>query len=145
MHAWVEEAVEAGAEQVIGGAPLSASTYPCTVLLNPPAGTAVSTQEIFGPVTCVYSYDKVAEAYECANQLPFSFQAAIFTGSIDKAMQAYKQLDASAVMVNDHTAFRIDGMPFAGLRQSGLGTGGIPYTIEDMTVDKMLVMQSREI
>jgi acyl-CoA reductase-like NAD-dependent aldehyde dehydrogenase len=60
-------------------------------------------------------------------------------------MRVYKRIDASAVMLNDHTAFRIDGMPFAGLKQSGLGVGGIPYTIEDMQVNKMLVMNSPEL
>ena len=145
VHTWVREAMDAGANRIIGGNPITDATYPCTVLLNPPADTKVSTQEIFGPVTCVYGYDQVSDAFRRANGLPFSFQAAIFTANIDKAMQAYRHLDASAVMVNDHTAFRVDGMPFAGLRQSGLGIGGIPYTIEDMTVDKMLVVQSAEI
>ena len=60
-------------------------------------------------------------------------------------MRAFKRLDASAVMVNDHTAFRVDGMPFAGLRQSGYGVGGIPYTIDDMQIDKMLVLKSGEL
>ena len=57
----------------------------------------------------------------------------------------YKNIDASAVMLNDHTAFRVDGMPFAGLKQSGLGVGGIPHTIEDMQIDKMLVINSAEL
>jgi acyl-CoA reductase-like NAD-dependent aldehyde dehydrogenase len=112
------------------------------VLLDPPQDSRVSRQEIFGPVVCVYSYDKVTDAYDLANGLPFSFQAAVFTRDLDRALAAYQHLDASAVMVNDHTAFRVDAMPFAGLRQSGLGTGGIPYTMEDMTVDKMLVVKS---
>ena len=60
-------------------------------------------------------------------------------------MRVYKRIDASAVMLNDHSAFRVDGMPFAGLKQSGLGVGGIPYTIEDMQVNKMLVMNSPEL
>ena len=77
-----------------------------------------------------------------ANALPFAFQAAVFTGSLDTAMHAYRHFDASAVMVNEHTAFRVDQMPFAGLRQSGLGVGGIPHTIDDMQIDKMLVIKS---
>ena len=115
------------------------------MLFNPPAAAAVSTQEIFGPVTCVYPYDDLSAAYDRANALPYAFQAAVFTGRLDVALQAYRELDAAAVMVNDHTAFRIDGMPFAGLRQSGLGIGGIPYTIDDMTIDKMLVVHSPEL
>ncbi|NNC67398.1 MAG: aldehyde dehydrogenase family protein, partial [Gammaproteobacteria bacterium] len=84
-------------------------------------------------------------AIQQANALPFSFQASVFTNSLDTAMRVYKRIDASAVMLNDHTAFRIDGMPCAGLKQSGLGVGGIPYTIEDMQVNKMLVMNSPEL
>ena len=76
------------------------------------------------------------------HSLPFAFQAAVFTKDIDAALAGYRMLDASAVMVNDHTAFRVDWMPFAGLRQSGLGTGGIPYTFEDMQVEKMVVVRS---
>ncbi len=142
VHAWVEEAMSAGAERLIGGDRLSPSTYPCTVLLEPPADVRVSTQEIFGPVVCLYPYDNVATAVAQANDLPYAFQAAVFTQSLDEALTAFERLDALAVMINDHSAFRIDGMPFAGLKQSGLGIGGIPYTMNDMRIDKMAVVYS---
>jgi acyl-CoA reductase-like NAD-dependent aldehyde dehydrogenase len=136
---WVREAVEAGARLVCGGERLSASCYAPTVLLEPPSHCRVSTQEVFGPVVCVYAYDDLDEAIARANALPYAFQGAVFTRSLETAMHAYARLDASAVMVNDHTAFRVDWMPFAGLRQSGLGVGGIPYTFHDMQIEKMLV------
>ncbi|MEE4185535.1 MAG: aldehyde dehydrogenase family protein [Gammaproteobacteria bacterium] len=139
---WVSEAVAAGAELLCGGKPLSASCYAPTVLLNPPVDAKVSTQEVFGPVVCVYAYDDIDAAIAQANSLPVSFQAAVYTASLDTAMYAYAQLDGSAIMVNDHTAFRVDGMPFAGLRESGLGVGGIPHTIADMSIEKMLVIKS---
>ena len=142
IHQWVTAAIAAGAERMCGGEPLSPSTYPCTVLLDPPADADVSRKEVFGPVVCVYGYDDIADAFAAANSLPFSFQAAIFTRDLDAALRGFKHLDASAVMVNDHTAFRVDGMPFAGLRESGLGVGGIPHTIDDMRIDKMLVIKS---
>jgi len=142
VHQWVTAAVAAGAERSCGGEPLSPSTYPCTVLLDPPADADVSRKEVFGPVVCVYGYDDIEAAFAAANALPFSFQAAIFTRDLDAALRGFKHLDASAVMVNDHTAFRVDGMPFAGLRESGLGVGGIPHTIDDMRIDKMLVVKS---
>lgn len=145
VASWVEEAVAAGANQVLGGGATSPSTYPCTVLVDPPADAKVSQLEIFGPVVCVYSYDDLDAACSAANALPYAFQAAVFSSDIDFAMAAFKRLDASAIMVNDHTAFRIDGMPFAGLRQSGLGVGGIPYTIHDMTIGKMMVIHSPEL
>jgi acyl-CoA reductase-like NAD-dependent aldehyde dehydrogenase len=93
----------------------------------------------------VYGYDDLDDAVAIANSLPVSFQGAVFTKDLDKALRVYKRLDASTVMVNNHTAFRIDGMPFAGLRESGFGIGGIPYTMHDMQVEKMLVVKSPEL
>ncbi|MEM8983679.1 MAG: aldehyde dehydrogenase family protein [Pseudomonadota bacterium] len=142
---WVEAAVAAGAERLTGGAALSDSLYPCTVLWEPPVDTQVSTAEIFGPVVCVYAYDDIDTAIAQANALPFAFQGAVFSASLDTALRVYDRLDASAIMVNDHTAFRVDGMPFAGLKQSGLGVGGIPHTIADMSIEKMLVIKSAEL
>ena len=109
------------------------------MLLDPPADCKLSRLEVFGPVVCVYTYDALDEAIGRANALPVAFQAAIFTRDYGTAMRAYTRLDASAVMLNDHTAFRVDWMPFAGLRESGLGVGGIPYTFRDMQVEKLFV------
>ncbi|WP_297528410.1 aldehyde dehydrogenase family protein [Thiohalobacter sp.] len=142
---WVQEAVAGGAKLLCGGKALSETTYAPTVLLDPPTDARVSREEIFGPVICVYSCRDMAAAIEQANALPFAFQAAVFTRDIHRALRAYRRLDASAVMVNDHTAFRVDWMPFAGLRQSGLGVGGIPYTFEDMQIEKLLVVRSPEL
>ena len=139
---WVDEAVAAGAMLLCGGEKVSDTCYAPTVLLNPPADAKVSSLEIFGPVVCVYGYDDIDTAVEQANALPVAFQAAVFSRNIDVAMQLYRSLDASAVMINDHSAFRDDVMPFAGLRESGLGVGGIPYTMEDMQIDKMIVIKS---
>jgi acyl-CoA reductase-like NAD-dependent aldehyde dehydrogenase len=74
--------------------------------------------------------------------LPFPFQAAVFGRDIDVLLRAARRLDAASVLVNDHTAFRVDWMPFAGLREAGLGTGGIPYTFADMRTEKLIVMRS---
>ena len=142
---WVREAQAGGAEILTGGEPTSETTYAPTVLLDPPAGSRVSTQEIFGPVICVYSYDQIDDAIARANGLPTAFQASVFTRDLDTGLRASRRLDASAVMVNDHTAFRVDWMPFAGRRESGLGTGGIPYTLRDMQVEKMIMLRSKEV
>ena len=145
IHDWVEEAVAGGAQVLCGGQPMSETMYAPTVLLDPPKTARVSTQEVFGPVVCVYSVDSIDQAIERANSLPVAFQAAVFTRSLDTALRCYHRLEASAVMVNDHTAFRVDWMPFAGLRVSGHGVGGIPHTIHDMQVRKMMVLRSKEI
>ncbi len=139
---WVDEAVAAGAELLCGGKKVSDTCYAPTVLFNPPIDARVSTMEIFGPVICVYAYDDIDDAVQQANALPVAFQAAVFSNDNDLAMRLYKRLDASAVMINDHSAFRDDVMPFAGLRESGLGVGGIPYTMEDMQIDKMMVVKA---
>jgi acyl-CoA reductase-like NAD-dependent aldehyde dehydrogenase len=139
---WVDEAVAAGAQLLTGGKAISESCYAPTVLLDPPKQAKVSTLEIFGPVICVYSYDDLNAAVAQANSLPVAFQAAVFSSDIDQAMRLCKELDASAVMINDHSAFRDDVMPFAGLRESGLGVGGIPYTMHEMQIDKMMVIKS---
>ncbi|MBQ0720782.1 MAG: aldehyde dehydrogenase family protein [Gammaproteobacteria bacterium] len=142
VHQAVENAVNSGAELICGGQKTSPSHYYPTVLLDPPADADVSCKEIFGPVICVYSYDELDDAIASANALEFAFQAAIFTRNIDTALYGYRQLNASAVMVNDHSAFRVDWMPFAGLRHSGHGVGGIPDTFADMQIKKMLVLKS---
>lgn len=138
---WVAEAVARGARVLTGGRAFDGNCYAPTVLYDPPDDCRVSRDEVFGPVVCVYPYDELDAAIGRANALPWAFQAAVFTRDIDTAMHAYRRLDASAIMVNDHTAFRVDWMPFAGLRQSGLGVGGIPYTFRDMQIEKMCVIR----
>ncbi|MFP6754886.1 MAG: aldehyde dehydrogenase family protein [Alphaproteobacteria bacterium] len=139
---WVKEAIDGGGECLTGGKAISETCYAPTVLYDPPAKARVSTSEIFGPVVCIFPFTDMDEALKRANALPYAFQAAVFTRDIETATQAYAGLDASAVMVNDHTAFRVDWMPFAGLRQSGLGVGGIPHTFDEMTIQKMMVLRS---
>jgi acyl-CoA reductase-like NAD-dependent aldehyde dehydrogenase len=138
---WVEEAVKGGAKLLCGGKKISECCYAPTVLWNPPEDVRVSREEVFGPVVCVYSYKNREEAVKRANGLPFCFQAAVFTKNIDQAFYYVRNLQATAVMVNDHTAFRVDWMPFGGRMDSGLGMGGIPRTMEDMTVEKMFVLR----
>jgi len=138
---WVSNAVAEGATLATGGEPIGDRLYQPTILVEPRPDSLVSTNEIFGPVTCIYGFTLLRSAIARANSLPFAFQAAIFSSDIDAALYAAKHLAASAVMVNDHTAFRTDWMPFAGQRQSGLGTGGIPCTMEDMLQSKMIVLR----
>lgn len=142
IASWVDDAVAGGGELLCGGKQLANNCYAPTVILDPPADAKLSTLEVFGPVVCVYAYKDLDDAVQRANALPFAFQAAVFSDDIDTANRLFRQLAASAVMINDHTAFRDDVMPFAGLRESGLGVGGIPYTFEDMQIDKMMVINS---
>jgi len=141
VEEWVKEAIAEGAEVLCGGKRISATCYEPTVLLNPSAKSKVSEMEIFGPVVCLYTYSNMDIAIQRANDIPFHFQASVFTKNIDRAMHAVHSLNASAVMINDHTAFRVDWMPFAGRDQSGLGIGSIPHTMHDVSREKMMVMK----
>jgi len=139
---WVRDAISKGAKCLSGGKKISDSCYQATVLMDPPDDAIISQNEIFGPVVCVYRYRDIDEAIARANSLDVAFQASVFSKNIDTCMHAFRRLDASAVMVNDHTAFRVDWMPFAGLKHSGHGVGGIPHTVKDMQIEKMMVIRS---
>lgn len=142
VEEWVNEAVEMGAKILCGGKRISETCYEPTVLLNPPLDVKVSTSEIFGPVVCVYSYSDREKAIEIANSLDVHFQASVFTKDLDIALDCVKKLNATAVMVNDHTAFRVDWMPFGGRDASGIGMGGIQYSMHEMTREKLMVIKS---
>lgn len=142
VEEWVKEALSLGATAVIGGKRISDTCFEPTLLVGAPPEARVSQQEIFGPVVSLTGYEDVADAIRLANSLAVEFQASVFTRDIDRAMGAAKGLNASAVMINDHTAFRVDWMPFAGRKSSGLGIGGIPFTMDDMTQEKLIVIKS---
>lgn len=142
VEEWVNEAVEKGGKILTGGKRISDSCFEATVIMNPADDAIISQKEIFGPVVVVYSYKTLDEAIARANQLDVSFQAAVFTKNIDIALKAVKKLNGTAVMVNDHTAFRVDWMPFGGAKTSGLGLGGIPDSMHEMQNQKMMVIKS---
>jgi len=142
VQLWVNEAVAAGGHLLCGGRAVGQHCFAPTVIVNPPADAKVSTQEIFGPVVCIYPFGDVDEAIAKANALDVAFQASVYTQNIDMALYVSSRLAASTVMVNDHTAFRVDWMPFAGLKHSGLGVGGIPHTMHDMQINKTTIIHS---
>ncbi|MFA9373219.1 MAG: aldehyde dehydrogenase family protein [Poseidonibacter sp.] len=143
VEKWVNEAVQKGGIILTGGKRISDSCFEPTVIVNPSDDALVSTKEVFGPVVCIYSYNNIEDAINRANSLEVSFQAAIFTKNIDTALHAVKRLNATAVMVNDHTAFRVDWMPFGGAKASGLGLGGILNSMEEMSNEKLMVIKSK--
>jgi acyl-CoA reductase-like NAD-dependent aldehyde dehydrogenase len=145
VQQWVSDAVSGGAKLVCGGERLGRTTYAPTLLLEPPSDANVSMQEVFGPVVCVYGYRDLDDAIARANAPDAFFQAAIFTQRYEAAMRAFSRLRGMAVMVNDHTAFRVDWMPFGGHMSSGLGSGGIPYSMRDMSLERMVVFRSKSL
>lgn len=140
---WVSEAIEEGAELISGGKRISDTFFEPTILFNPSENSKVSNKEIFGPVVCIYPFTNRDVAIRKANALDVHFQAAVFTKNLDIALDTVKKLNATAVMVNDHTAFRVDWMPFGGRNTSGIGMGGISYTINEMTREKLTVIKSK--
>lgn len=142
VESWVNEALDMGGKLLCGGKRISDTCYEPTIILNPPHDAKVSTDEIFGPVVCIYSYTDRDQAIHAANALDYHFQASVFTRDINVAIDTVHKLNATAVMVNDHTAFRADWMPFGGRDSSGIGMGGIPYSIHEMTREKLMVIKS---
>ncbi|RQS26829.1 MULTISPECIES: aldehyde dehydrogenase family protein [unclassified Burkholderia] len=145
VEQWVNGAIASGARVVVGGKRLGNTTYAPTVVVEPSEDSYLTSREIFGPVSCIYRYSNVNDALARANSLPFAFQASVFAQDIDVAMHVAQRIEASAVLVNDHTAFRVDWMPFAGRRQSGYGVGGIKESMLDMTEEKMIVLRRRDL
>ncbi|TCN60015.1 aldehyde dehydrogenase family protein [Flavobacterium circumlabens] len=143
VEEWVNEAVTKGAKIITGGKRISDTCFEPTVLFNPSEDSKVSTHEIFGPVVCIYPFTDRDEAIRKANALDVHFQAAVFTKNLGIALDTVKKLNATAVMVNDHTAFRVDWMPFGGRDASGIGMGGISYSINEMTREKLTVIKSK--
>ena len=140
VDAWVQEAIASGATCLQGGYKLNQRMYAPTVLLTPAVTAKVSTEEVFGPVVSVYGYRNLREAIDTANSLDMAFQAAVYSRDLYVVEDCIKYLDATAVMVNENTAFRTDWMPFAGRRQSGYGVGGIEHSMRDMVQPKMAVI-----
>ena len=141
----VKKAIKDGAELICGGAIKSKTTYECTVLKDPKETSEISKCEIFGPVLSIYSYSLIDDAISMANHKEYSFQSSIYTKNIDVAMLCFERLEAKSVFVNEQTAFRVDWMPFGGIKNSGEGVGGIEYSFSDLLYDKLMIIDSKNI
>lgn len=139
VHSTVMQAIAAGGKLMCGGQPISETLYQPTILFDPPADALISREEIFGPVICVYGYDDLDDAIKRANSSRYAFAASVWGRQHDDIRYACERLNASHIMINDATSFRLDWMPFGGRGASGLGVGGLPYTMRDYTQAKMVV------
>lgn len=133
----VEQAVARGAQLLTGGE-RSGNSYAPTVLEHVPDDCAIAREEIFGPVTLLYRFATLDEAIQRANEIEYGLQAGIFTRDLQTAFLAAKQLQCGGVMVNDSTDYRIDAMPFGGVKGSGLGREGIRFALHEMTEPKVV-------
>jgi glyceraldehyde-3-phosphate dehydrogenase (NADP+) len=138
----VSVALETGGKLLVGGN-RRGSLYPPTILADVPRNAAISKEEIFGPVTLVSKFHAMAEAIKESNSTNYGLHAGIFTKSIDNALTAIKQLNFGAVLINDTSDFRVDFMPFGGMKQSGLGREGVRFAIEEtMTEIKTVIFRN---
>ncbi len=137
VEAWVEDARRHGARILTGGARHEAYYQP-TILEDVPAGAIVLEEEIFGPVASLVPVRDLDEAIFHANDVNYGLQAGVFTGNLNRAFQAIRTLDVGGVMINDSSDYRIDAMPFGGVKGSGLGREGVRFTCEAMSEPKVV-------
>ncbi len=138
VESWVMEAVERGANILCGGK-RKGSFFEPTVLTDTKASMKVNCLEIFGPVVTVEPYTDFEEAVRSVNDTPFGLQAGVFTNRLEDINMAFDRLDVGGVIINDVPTFRVDHMPYGGIKDSGLGREGVKYAIYDMMEPKILV------
>ncbi len=139
---WVQEAVRGGASLLCGGQRKGSILEPA-VLAGTRAEMRVNCQEVFAPVVTVEPYDDFKEAVRQVNNSPYGLQAGVFTRDAKLLFHAYEELEVGSVIAGDVPTFRIDHMPYGGIKDSGLGREGLRYAIEEMTEPKLLVMNLR--
>lgn len=133
----IAEAASAGARVLCGGE-RAGTLIPPTVLENVPESAEIHHQEVFGPTVNLYPVSDLDDAIDRANSLPFGVHAAVFTRDVNTAFYAAERLDCGGVMINDSTDYRLDAMPFGGVKDSGLGREGIRFSIHEMTEPKVI-------
>jgi acyl-CoA reductase-like NAD-dependent aldehyde dehydrogenase len=138
IEAWLGEAVAGGARILTGGGRSGAQLQP-TIVVGAPLDARLVCEEVFGPVVVVLVYDELEEAVNMANATPYGLQSAIFTASLDVAMTAARRLRAGGVLVNKSTNYRMDHLPYGGLKESGIGREGPRHAIEEMSELKLVV------
>lgn len=137
---WIDEAVQAGAEVLIGGEQDGACVKP-TVLKNPPKETKVVCEEVFGPIVSVIPYSNLEDAVADADNSPFGLQVGLFTNKIDLAYQVANDMEVGGIVINGTSNFRLDHWPYGGVKDSGIGREGPKYTVQEMTETKMIVLR----
>lgn len=140
IESWVREAVAEGARVLTGGRRLGQALYAPTVLTDVPETAKVCAQEVFAPLVGLYRFDEFGDALQRLNRSAYGLQAGVFTNDLLRALEAMDVLEVGGVMVNDVSAWRIDHMPYGGVKDSGIGREGPRYAIEEMTEPKIVVV-----
>jgi len=134
---WIKDAIQSGATLLCGGQRKDAFISP-TVLENVPKNCRIYCEEVFGPVVNLFRIDDFDEAIKEANSLEYGLHAAVFTKDINLAFKAAYEIECGGVMINDSTDYRLDSMPFGGVKNSGLGREGIKFALQEMTEPKVI-------
>ena len=139
VESWVAAARKGGAKVLAGGT-RNGNMLPASLLEKVPHDSDLYRREAFGPVAMIEPFDDFEEALDLVNDSDFGLQAGVFTGSLPNAMRAWDRLEVGGVIVGDVPSFRVDNMPYGGVKQSGLGREGVRYAIKDMTEQRLLVI-----
>ena len=140
IESWIADAVAGGAVVVAGGG-RDGNLVPATLLEGVPHASDLYRKEAFGPVACIEPFDKFDDALSRVNDSAFGLQAGVFTGNLAHAMRAWDRLEVGGVIVGDVPSFRVDNMPYGGVKASGLGREGVRSAIADMTEPRLLVIR----
>ena len=142
-QSWIDEARADGARILTGGSSESGFFQP-TVIENANPSSSVCSKEAFAPLVTIAPVKSFGEAIRKINDSEYGLQAGVFTNSLDKALTAFEHIEAGGVVINDVPAYRIDHMPYGGVKASGLGREGLKYAIEDMTEPRLMVINRLE-
>jgi acyl-CoA reductase-like NAD-dependent aldehyde dehydrogenase len=140
LHGWILAAKKAGGRVLCGGR-RNGNMLDATLMEAVPADADANRKEAFGPFALLAPFRRFDEAIAMVNDSDFGLQAGIFTDSLDHAMRAWNELEQGGVIVNDIPSFRVDNMPYGGIKLSGLGREGVRYAIEDMSEIRLMVMR----
>jgi len=143
VQSWVDAAVQSGANVVIGGK-ARGRFYELTIIENAPRDSFVCSREAFAPLVTVFKVRSFKEAVAQVNDSEFGLQAGVFTNNLERALFAFENIEAGGVMINDVPTYRIDHMPYGGVKSSGLSREGVRYAIEDMTEMRLMVVNRLE-
>jgi acyl-CoA reductase-like NAD-dependent aldehyde dehydrogenase len=143
LEGWVQEAAEGGGTVLCGGNREGVMMEP-TLVENPPVDCKLSVEEAFGPVATITSFRDFDEALKEINNSKFGLQAGIFTRDLYKAQKAWDELDVGGVVIGDVPSFRVDNMPYGGVKDSGLGREGIRFAMEDMSEIRCMVIRNKD-
>ncbi len=140
LEGWIEQAVAAGARLLCGGV-REGNRLAASVLEQVPASASIQREEAFGPVTVLASFEDFDEALARVNDSDYGLQAGVFTDSLAHTLRAWDMLEVGGVIINDIPSFRVDNMPYGGVKRSGLGREGIRCAIAGMTEPRLLVLR----